>query len=298
MTQLYSGSMSGRRLYPCTTYIGLICCLLSFASNGLAQSPATRPTEIAELVKQSRKLTDEQSYQQSLAVIDQILKLDPKNDYALGARPLVEDRMLIEQQRARLMPFPQRPKLATTEEIVSALGKKLPEIKFDGVPLGDVVDFFEDVSGIRVTPDWNTLAADGITPQSPISQRLRDVRFSDGITAMLRNAGGEKAKTDYAAVKGEIVISSQNAIAGMLETTVYDVKDLIEPNRVGINSSREANVDVLVRDIEAIHPETWKDSGGRYGTVTEAGGKLTITNKPEVHVALKTFLDKRRPAKP
>ena len=43
-------------------------------------------------MNQARKLTDEGKYQDALGVIDQIGVLDPKNDYAKGIRPLVEDR--------------------------------------------------------------------------------------------------------------------------------------------------------------------------------------------------------------
>jgi hypothetical protein len=49
------------------------------------------------LKQQARTLIGETRYQEALGVIDQILVLDPTNDYASGVRPLVEDKALLQQ---------------------------------------------------------------------------------------------------------------------------------------------------------------------------------------------------------
>ncbi len=40
----------------------------------------------------------QQNYAAALGVVDQILKLDPQNDYALGVRQLIEDKAILQEQ--------------------------------------------------------------------------------------------------------------------------------------------------------------------------------------------------------
>jgi glycine cleavage system regulatory protein len=59
-----------------------------------------RERTIQDLVREARRMTSDGEYPEALGVTDQILKLDPKNDYALGARPLIVDRARVASQRS------------------------------------------------------------------------------------------------------------------------------------------------------------------------------------------------------
>ena len=63
----------------------------------VASAPTTQPAlerdrAVREKITQVKQLVREGKYEQALAGTDQILLLDPNNDYAQGARPLIEDR--------------------------------------------------------------------------------------------------------------------------------------------------------------------------------------------------------------
>lgn len=58
-----------------------------------AAAEAERRRTVAALTRSARKLTEERRYAEALGVIDQILALDPRNDYAGGVRPLVEEKV-------------------------------------------------------------------------------------------------------------------------------------------------------------------------------------------------------------
>ena len=58
-----------------------------------------RRATVAALIKDARKYISQNKYRDALATIDQIMIVDPTNDYATGVRPLVEDRALLQEQR-------------------------------------------------------------------------------------------------------------------------------------------------------------------------------------------------------
>ena len=55
-----------------------------------------RRRTVASLVERSQDQVRRRNYQQALGVLDQILVLDPHNDYAIGVRPLVEDNFQLQ----------------------------------------------------------------------------------------------------------------------------------------------------------------------------------------------------------
>lgn len=55
---------------------------------------------VSDLMSQSNQLTASGKYGEALGVLDHVLTLDPNNDYAKNARPLIEDRAVIANQRS------------------------------------------------------------------------------------------------------------------------------------------------------------------------------------------------------
>jgi general secretion pathway protein D len=222
---------------------------------------------IADLIKESRRLTSEGKYQQALGVLDHILKLDPNNDYALGAKPLVEDRALLMEQRtyreqydrnatkqynavdeqivpySDILKFPENwPDLSATREksvavergeraedqaVVAQLEHKLPEVRFDNVGFADVIDFLRDVSSANIFVNWRALETAGIDRNAPVTARLRDVKFSKALETILRDVGGGTVKLGYTIDEGVITISTEEDLASNVVTRVYDIRDLI-----------------------------------------------------------------------
>ena len=60
---------------------------------------ANRRRTVAALVERSQDQVRRRNYEQALGVLDQILILDPDNDYARGARPLVSDSFALQSLR-------------------------------------------------------------------------------------------------------------------------------------------------------------------------------------------------------
>ena len=226
-----------------------------------------RRATVADLRVQARRLIDETRYQEAMGVIDQMLVLDPTNDYATGLRPLVEDKALLQQQRRFREDFDRQftKQLNQTEEkkipyddilrypanwpdiselrdqttaqergegtadqaTQAQLDRKLPELKFDAIPFADVIDFLRDVTGANIEVRWRTLEAAGIDRNTPVTIRLRDVRFSKALQSILGDVGGGTVKIGYTVGEGVITISTEEELSKDTLTRVYDIRDLI-----------------------------------------------------------------------
>lgn len=90
----------------------------------------------------------------------------------------------------RAAPAPAATPGPSTAAMQVALARRLPEVRFDAVGLGDVLEFLNDVSGVTLDVDWASLRAAGVDRNAPVSMRLYNVRFGDAIEAVLAGQPG------------------------------------------------------------------------------------------------------------
>ena len=232
-----------------------------------AEARAERERTVRARIDEAKQLVREGKYDQALAVVDQILLLDPNNEYAQGARPLIQDRaMFLEQRLYRedfdreltrtlnmaeeqrvpyndILRYPSNwPDLSETRErsvalergeegedatVVAQLEKRLPEVRLENSAFADVVDFLRDVSGANIFVNWRALEGVGIDRNAPVTARLRDVKFDKVLRTVLDEVGGGTVRLGYTVDEGVITISTEEDLASNVVTRVYDIRDLI-----------------------------------------------------------------------
>jgi len=282
-----------------------------------ATSPATQPAEpeaaIHDLVAQAKSLTLNAKFPEAITVLDQILARDPHNDYARQLRPLLQERV----QFGRVRTKDER----AAQGLQDKLDRNLPELTFDAVGLGDVVDFLRDVSGANIFVNWKSLEGPGIDRNTPVTAKLRNVRFSKVLGIILDSAGGGKQKLGYTTDEGVITISTVDDLSRNVVVRVYDVRDLlvIPPDYVAPQLTgglpgpttapttspalpgappREELAKSIVKSIEdTVAPDTWKDHDGTVGALRELQGQLIITQTPENHLRIVELLEQLRAAR-
>jgi general secretion pathway protein D len=233
-----------------------------------ADQQRQRAATIASLIKISRTQQDQQNYTASLGVLDQILTLDPQNDYAIGVRQYVEDKAILQEQRKNrvkgdfnfekqlnaademqipyddIFRFPDNwPDISelrdnemknaglTKEDqtVQSLLDRRLPTVSFPQIPFSDAIGFLRDITGANILVNWKALEAQNIDKQTEVSANLHDVKFSKVLDIILQQAGG--GKLSYTIDAGVITISTTDELNKAVATRVYDIRDLlIDPN--------------------------------------------------------------------
>lgn len=222
---------------------------------------------LSDLRATARDLFSQARYREALGVVDQILVIEPNDDYAVGIRPVLEDKYQFQVQRNQiemrrrmvnsqinsadehLIPYDDIlryptdwPDISTTRDqtvqqergegredraIQAQLDRQLPELQFDGVGFSDVIDFLRDVSGANVFVNWKTLEGAGIDRNAPVTAKLRNVKFSKALGVILDSVGGGTTKLGYTIDDGVITISTSEDLAKNTITRVYDIRDLI-----------------------------------------------------------------------
>jgi general secretion pathway protein D len=186
---------------------------------------------VESLIQSARQYQEQGQYRQALAAIDQISRIDPTNQYALGTRQMVLDKATAQEQReyseAFDRQFEQVLNAADEKEVpysdivhysddwptvsemrdkeVAAdrgegdqdtalqaqLDRHLPEVRFNANALSDVIDFLRDVTGANIYVDWKALEAASIARDAPVTARLRDIKFSKALELIFKSVNGD-----------------------------------------------------------------------------------------------------------
>ena len=219
-----------------------------------------------------------------------------------------------------LLALPPSCALAQGDEAMQkTLDKRLQELRFDGTALSEVIDFLRDISGANITVNWKTIEAAGIEKTTPVSLRLRDIKFHKALSTILNEVGGSNVKLDYDVEDGAITISTMEELNRNTVITVYDIRDLIaDPTEfehppdypISVGSGRppqenhrapvaQPNDKQAIEDIsnlikETVDRESWVDNGGKTGQIKYLSGQLIITQTKPNHLVVAGLLDKLR----
>ena len=83
------------------------------------------------------------------------------------------------------------------EKAKNALDRAVPELKFNGESLSDIIDFLRDTSGVPFVVDWDALARAGVKKTSPVTVDAKNLKFKDAITMILDNASQKPGVITY-----------------------------------------------------------------------------------------------------
>jgi uncharacterized membrane protein YgcG len=125
-----------------------------------------------------------------------------------------------------LLAISARVNLAAASTVNHQLGSVLPELHFDGVSISDAIDFLRDVSGANMTVNWKALEEQGVSKDTPINLKLRQVSLRRALELVLSEVGGP-GKLGYTVDENVIEITSQELVDSKMYTRVYPIQDLI-----------------------------------------------------------------------
>src|SRR6266550_4175225 len=120
-------------------------------------------------------------------------------------------------------------KSAANAQTRAQLDRVLPAVNFANVTLKDAIDFLRDVSGSNIHVNWKAIEAAGITQDTAINIKLRQVSLRKVLGLLLSEASGGVGLTFYID-DGVIEITTTEIADNAMYTVVYPVQDLlVEP---------------------------------------------------------------------
>ncbi len=333
------------------------------------QSRMDRQKRINEHLVRARALQAERKWDEALEIINQVLFLDPNNPAALFLRDIISDiRIYVEYNeidRKRQIGFAMNsldnatatippmgvinfpsdwPSLSIRRGEPSAFAelpenrRVLAEIETRRIPanfnenaLADVFGFIESITQLDIDIDWASLEELGITPDSTVTLKLREVPVRTVLDRVLDKVSEDPlSKADWAVTDGILTIASEDQLRRNTVLQIYDIRDLLieipdydEVPDIDLQSVLQSNqggggggrspfrndqqndeldtrpLDERIQDIidiieTHVDPEGWEDNGGDTGSIQQLQGQMIISNTPKNHRAIAGLLSKLR----
>jgi protein involved in polysaccharide export with SLBB domain len=144
--------------------------------------------------------------------------LTPRELERAIAQRIREKRLVHNAQVTVTFPEPRRAGDAVlpapvAPELEKLLRKRIPEVRLQGTPLSDVIDFLRDTTGANIFVNWKVLEGVGIERNAPVTLRFRDVSFDKVLRLVLEEVGGGNVALAYIAEENVITISTEEDLA-------------------------------------------------------------------------------------
>jgi hypothetical protein len=181
-------------------------------------------------------------------VLDLTTRAVPANRNAVAWRMMGDDILISTQMRILLAGGLGRlPIFAPSSSMTASPSDKKPtgqetaardsrsagpasEINFDNMPLSTVLDSFRDTAKVNVHVNWRSLEAAGITRDTAVTLKVRDVSIAKAMDLVFDglNGGKDKFSCMYWVVdEGVVEIATGEALNNTSKTKVFDVGDLL-----------------------------------------------------------------------
>jgi len=200
-----------------------------------------------------------------------------------------------------------------------ALIRELPQMKLENAAFSDAIDFLADATGANIHVNWKAVELLGITKDSPISCKLRNVTLKKAL-ALIVNEVGKGNQLTFFTDQGVIEITTRELADQKLYTAIYPVDDILleipdfEGPELSLgggggggssgsgagdifkgggasedeekSKTKTERAEELVEMIkETIRPEVWRDNGGT-ASIKYFRGNLIVTAPRSVHESL------------
>jgi uncharacterized membrane protein YgcG len=221
--------------------------------------------------------------------------------------------LAVAQQRSSA----QGPSVGAVPEVVHpSVGLRVrTDVKFDAVPLVDVLEYLASQGRMNMVVNWSALELAGIDRNVPVTLNLRGVSVMTALRIMTRSVSNELA---FDVDDNILVISTREQVDARLVTRIYSISDLLtevpdfEGPEISLGNSgggdsgggggifsgqgsqggnadrdnaltRDDRAEQIIELIQAtVEPDVWDVNGGR-ASIRYFAGNLVVTGPMRVH---------------
>lgn len=226
---------------------------------------AERERLINENIARVRALQMEQKYDEALDVVDQILAIDPLNPAGLLMRDVLEDTKIyrvyyqlqrdqrlsyahqtVQNEEALVAPetiigYPsdwptisfkrgepmQFSETAQNRAVLAVMEEKRIPINFADNAFADVMNFYEQVSGLNIDIDWESLEMIGVDRDAPVTLKLTNVTLETVLDRVLAKVSDPDIPAGWAVKDGILMVASDEVLRRDTLLEIYDIRDLL-----------------------------------------------------------------------
>lgn len=112
-------------------------------------------------------------------------------------------------------------------QVEQQLAQEVP-VDFEANTLANVVDYFRNITGMNIAVNWQALQATGVTQDTPITLKLRNVPVRKALQLVLEQATlSTLDPITYSVDEGIVRISTQADLQRTTVVRVFDIRDLL-----------------------------------------------------------------------
>ena len=266
--------------------------------------------QVDALAARAKDLTAGHKYNDAREELEQIVKLDPTNTWAVEQKEMLDEyvtflkdpgirkNMLEEEQKSLVavreaqipwykeLMYPRdwkeltRRRGASDLDVRAKLATRLQKLDFDDIEFSDVVQFLRDVSGLSIYVKWQALSAAGVEKQTTVTIHLGNVTVEKALRVILDDVGGVNP-LGFLVDEGVVTITSREELQSRTITRVYDVRDI-----EGVIGNFADLVSRSTLD------DPWTNRARP--EIRELYGQYIVTHTHEAHRAITTVLENLR----
>ena len=225
--------------------------------------------------------------------------------YLLGPDPFAVPRLPPETRAERLNA------VSATANTLDRIERPLPAGMVFNRDLADAFDQLRLATGLNLFVNWRSLEEAGFTRDTPVSADLGGMKLSDGLNHLLDGlsfgAGRKGERLGFSLDDDVVTISTRPDLDRNTLTKVYDVRDLVgSPTAAPFPlvaagtaaplppGTAQKKLSRLTDKLTAIDPDSWRDNGGRVGSVRHLQGQLIVTQTPRNQRVIRHVLERER----
>ncbi len=153
--------------------------------------------------------------------------------------------------------------------------------------LDDVLRRIADKAGLTLQIEETRLKETGVSASQAITLQLPEASIGRVLDSVCRSLHADWQQVDWTVTDGVLLVSSDSAIGKRTSVVIYDCRDLVQDDELGVDFSSDVLADVI-RDL--IDFNGWRDNGGETGSLTTLDGNLVITNTDRNHRDIRQLL--------
>ncbi len=150
---------------------------------------------------------------------------------------------------------PDTPEQRQNDRTVEAFKQPTPQMRFQGEPFDQVIEYLGDYARLNFNPDWQRIEDAGIKKDAPVELSTHDQPLHEVLQSILASAAGKKPRLAYDIIGGVVWISTAEDIARGFTVRVHNVSVLVDKAK-----GNDAELSRFIQ--EHALKDSWRGAGG------------------------------------